>query len=385
MKTPLPVVCVSKSRYASSACSRRKRCVSRRPSSTFRSATKRAHSAWPTLEKVHEAWIVSCRRIMSWLMSNVVVLPSPTKATRPHVVALRTAATRASGFPVQSIAVSTPSPCVSSRSAATGSVSFAFTTVSAPKSRASASRSGATSIAITRAPIARPSRVALARRRVGLAHAGAARGDDAAGLVAGHDGTTAAPQAQRRGRVADRAIGMEIAPAHPRGLHGDDDLAGAGCRVGELTQLELPATEEHYATHTASFAATLSPIRNRQGSGGNAMQTMKLGEVTVSRVIEIDRSSFPTASMLPDSQADVIAGHHRWLKPHFFDERTGDLASRIQTYVVRTPRHTVLIATGVGNDKPRPRAPAWNMRTGSYLDDLAAVGVTPEQVDFVVW
>ncbi|HEU5197295.1 MAG TPA: MBL fold metallo-hydrolase [Methylomirabilota bacterium] len=115
------------------------------------------------------------------------------------------------------------------------------------------------------------------------------------------------------------------------------------------------------------------------------MQTMKLGEVTISRVIEIDRSSFPTASMLPGSSPEVIAGHHRWLKPHFFDERTGDLASRIQTYVVKTQHHTILIDTGVGNDKARTLAPAWNMRTGgTYLDDLAAVGVTPEQVDFVV-
>ena len=113
-------------------------------------------------------------------------------------------------------------------------------------------------------------------------------------------------------------------------------------------------------------------------------QPMKLGEVTIARVIEIDRSSFPTASMLPDSTAAEVAAHHHWLKPHFFDERTGDLASRIQTYVVRTPRHTILIDTGVGNDKARTGAPAWNMRKGTYLDDLAAVGVTPEQVDFVV-
>jgi len=113
-------------------------------------------------------------------------------------------------------------------------------------------------------------------------------------------------------------------------------------------------------------------------------QPMKLGEVTISRVIEIDRSSFPTASMLPDSTGAEVAAHYHWLKPHFFDERTGDLASRIQTYVVRTPRHTILIDTGVGNDKARTGAPAWNMRKGTYLDDLAAVGVTPEQVDFVV-
>ena len=114
------------------------------------------------------------------------------------------------------------------------------------------------------------------------------------------------------------------------------------------------------------------------------MQTMKLGDVTIARVIEIDRSSFPTASMLPDSTAEAVAAHYHWLKPHFFDERTGDLASRIQTYVVRTPRHTVLIDTGVGNDKTRMGAPAWHMRASSYLDDLAAVGVTPEQVDFVL-
>src|SRR5207245_9385176 len=195
--------------------------------------------------------------------------------------------------------------------------------------------------------------------------------DDAAGLVAGQEGATDGAEAQRSGRVAGAAIGMEIAPAHARGFHGDDDLAGARCRVGELTQLELPATEENYATHTASFAATLSPIHSRQRSGGNVMQTMKLGEVTIARVIEIDRSSFPTASMLPDSRADVIAGHHRWLQPHFFDERTGALASRIRPYLVGQPRHTRLLDTRVASDKARTGAPARNMETGPYPAGLS--------------
>ena len=114
------------------------------------------------------------------------------------------------------------------------------------------------------------------------------------------------------------------------------------------------------------------------------MESIKLGDVTISRVIEIDRSSFPTASMLPDSTPDRIAAHHPWLKPHFFDERTGDLASRIQSYIVRTPRHTIVIDTGVGNDKNRNGSPAWHMRKSSYLDDLAAAGVTPDHVDFVL-
>ena len=114
------------------------------------------------------------------------------------------------------------------------------------------------------------------------------------------------------------------------------------------------------------------------------METIAHGEVTITRVVEIDRSSFPTPVMLPESTPDTVARHHHWLKPHFFDERTGDLGSRIQTFVVRTPRSTVVIDTGVGNGKTRTGAPSWHLRQGSYLDDLKAAGVTPEQVDAVL-
>ena len=58
------------------------------------------------------------------------------------------------------------------------------------------------------------------------------------------------------------------------------------------------------------------------------MSAITLGEVTVDSVVDIDRSSFPTPSMLPDSTAGGVARHLSWLKPHFFDERTGDIGSR---------------------------------------------------------
>jgi glyoxylase-like metal-dependent hydrolase (beta-lactamase superfamily II) len=114
------------------------------------------------------------------------------------------------------------------------------------------------------------------------------------------------------------------------------------------------------------------------------METIRLGEVTITRVVEIGRSSFPTPVMLPDATQEAIAAHHGWLRPHFFDEATGDIGSRIQSYVVRTPRHTILIDTCVGNDKHRADSPAWHLRHGSYLDDLAAIGVRPADVDLVV-
>ncbi len=111
---------------------------------------------------------------------------------------------------------------------------------------------------------------------------------------------------------------------------------------------------------------------------------IQLGEVSVTSVVEIPRSTFPTTTLLPDASSDRVARHLAWLKPDFFDERVGDLASRIQTYIVRTPRHTVLVDTGVGNDKPREGNALWHRRQGSYLADLAGAGVRPEQVDVVV-
>jgi glyoxylase-like metal-dependent hydrolase (beta-lactamase superfamily II) len=112
--------------------------------------------------------------------------------------------------------------------------------------------------------------------------------------------------------------------------------------------------------------------------------TIHLGEVTIESVVEIPRSTFPTTDLLPESRKDVIERHYAWLKPDFFDEAVGDLGSRIQTYIVHTPLHTVVIDTGVGNDKPRQENALWHRRQGTYLADLAARGVTPEQVDVVV-
>src|SRR5206468_1397569 len=108
---------------------------------------------------------------------------------------------------------------------------------------------------------------ALARRRVGFGDARPAPGDDAARLVAGDDRSARAAQAQRRRSVADGAVRVQIAAAHSRRLHGDDDLAGTRCRVREITKLELSASEKNYAAHKPSFAATLAR-GSRANEGG---------------------------------------------------------------------------------------------------------------------
>ena len=93
------------------------------------------------------------------------------------------------------------------------------------------------------------------------------------------------------------------------------------------------------------------------------MKPIRLGDVEIRRVVEIPRSTYPTSDMLPTSSAEVIARHRSGWLGRFYDADTGDLGSRIQSYVVRTPDEIVLIDACVGNDKRRENA-LWNMRQG---------------------
>ncbi len=114
------------------------------------------------------------------------------------------------------------------------------------------------------------------------------------------------------------------------------------------------------------------------------MTALTIGDVTVTKVVELDRSSFQIGAMLPDSTQERIAAQRDWLGPELFDPATGVHKASIHSYVLRTPWHTVVIDTCVGNDKPRNGHQPWHMRRGPYLADLAAVGVKPEDVDLVI-
>ena len=57
----------------------------------------------------------------------------------------------------------------------------------------------------------------------------------------------------------------------------------------------------------------------------------------------------------------------------------------IQSYLLHTKHHTILIDSCIGEDKERTRFPAWNLRTNTdYIAKLAAAGVSPESVDYVL-
>jgi glyoxylase-like metal-dependent hydrolase (beta-lactamase superfamily II) len=67
------------------------------------------------------------------------------------------------------------------------------------------------------------------------------------------------------------------------------------------------------------------------------------------------------------------------------DPVTDELQFPMQSYVVRTSHHTILIDSCVGNDKERPNRPSWHMKTDdAYMRALAALEIAPEDIDFVM-
>jgi glyoxylase-like metal-dependent hydrolase (beta-lactamase superfamily II) len=114
-------------------------------------------------------------------------------------------------------------------------------------------------------------------------------------------------------------------------------------------------------------------------------QTVRLGDVEITRIEEFTGPAPATPGYLfPDSAPELWSANASWLDPDFYDAATGRLRSVLQTWLIRSDGATILVDTGAGNGKERPHAPVYGHRDTAYLANLAAAGVRPEDVDFVV-
>jgi glyoxylase-like metal-dependent hydrolase (beta-lactamase superfamily II) len=114
------------------------------------------------------------------------------------------------------------------------------------------------------------------------------------------------------------------------------------------------------------------------------VERITIGDVEIQRVIEWRGPIATVAEILPDTPPEVWAAGRSWLSPDFWDPETGAYEAVVQTWVLRSGGRTILIDTGVGDDRDRPQIPQFaHLHTG-YLDRLAAAGVRPEDVDVVV-
>ncbi|MFE2476736.1 MBL fold metallo-hydrolase [Streptomyces sp. NPDC059389] len=125
---------------------------------------------------------------------------------------------------------------------------------------------------------------------------------------------------------------------------------------------------------------------NEQGAqGAQGRQSIVLGDVEVTRVVEWQGPLGPARSLVPEVGAEAWKENEDWLSPDHW-EADGDRAVlALQTWVLRSAGKTVLVDTGVGNGRERPGSPLFHQRDGDFLGELErAAGVRPEDVDIVV-
>ena len=112
------------------------------------------------------------------------------------------------------------------------------------------------------------------------------------------------------------------------------------------------------------------------------MASWRFGEVTVTRVEEMAGPLFDPTTFFPDYDAARF-GAETWMKPNFVAD-DGRMLASIHTWVIRTPRHTVLVDACVGDGKERMPFADFHDLKSPWLANLAAAGVRPEEVDFVL-
>jgi glyoxylase-like metal-dependent hydrolase (beta-lactamase superfamily II) len=111
------------------------------------------------------------------------------------------------------------------------------------------------------------------------------------------------------------------------------------------------------------------------------MQTLTIGDVTITSIIERDGPWRMPHDMFPDYDPTVGRQHLAELDPVVFDPTSGKIVITYQTFIVRTPKHTILIDTCTGEDKGY--AAPMNFPKQPWLDNFRAAGLRFESIDYV--
>ncbi len=113
-----------------------------------------------------------------------------------------------------------------------------------------------------------------------------------------------------------------------------------------------------------------------------ATQRWTVGGATITSVVEDETHHIPPEFFFPAATAAEVAAQEWLAVPGFADEH-GNIALRIQAFVVETGRRRVLVDPCVGNNKERP-IPFWNEMTWPFFERFTDAGFDAAVIDTVV-
>jgi glyoxylase-like metal-dependent hydrolase (beta-lactamase superfamily II) len=126
--------------------------------------------------------------------------------------------------------------------------------------------------------------------------------------------------------------------------------------------------------------------RMRQPGENTVMSApITLRDITIHPIVEQQGAFFDVLQFFPTLTKELLEENRSWLEPSFIDPVSGQLVLCIQSFLIKTPRHNILVDSCVGNDKPRPARPMWHMmKSDAFEKGLAAAGVTVNDIDYVM-
>jgi glyoxylase-like metal-dependent hydrolase (beta-lactamase superfamily II) len=110
------------------------------------------------------------------------------------------------------------------------------------------------------------------------------------------------------------------------------------------------------------------------------MNRWKIGDVTITRVVEMETTSKATFVLKDGSPENIRTVP--WLRPHFANP-DGKVIMSVHAFVIESPGHRMVVDTCIGNDKRRA-FPGWNMLQLPFLVDLEKAGFARDSIDRVL-
>lgn len=109
------------------------------------------------------------------------------------------------------------------------------------------------------------------------------------------------------------------------------------------------------------------------------MQRWKIGDVTITRIIELQLPGLKF--ILPDATVENLA-KIPWLAPHFVDD-AGDALASVHMLVVESQGQTIVVDTCIGNHKSLPQKFWSNMQT-PFMQNFRKAGFEADAIDTVL-
>jgi glyoxylase-like metal-dependent hydrolase (beta-lactamase superfamily II) len=138
-----------------------------------------------------------------------------------------------------------------------------------------------------------------------------------------------------------------------------------------------------YLPEASDWIVDASPVTLKSNNNRERrMRQIRIGDITIDAVIEREGPWRKPQDFFPTYDEGVFQKHLKTMEPEVFDQASGKMVITYQTFVVRTPRYTILVDTCTGEDKGHP--PPFDFPGKErWRSELFALGVTYDKIDYV--